>query len=93
MKLQGLEITDHTELRLKQRFGMTYQDVLKVQKYFKKGNCNCRHRVVRNKLVRYANQSALYNEGLNMLLMVDTYNDTIVNVLYLDGRNGYDFQR
>ena len=93
MKLQGLQITTHTELRLQQRFGMTYEEVLKVQRYFKKGNTGCRHRVVRNKLVRYANQSALYNEGLNMLLMVDDYNNTICNVLYWDGRNGYDFQR
>jgi len=85
--------TYHAEQRLKERFGLSFEDVMKVKQYFKCGNKDCRHKVVRNKIASYNNQKAFYNEKLNILFMVDVKTKEIAGTLYLDGRDGYEFMK
>ena len=88
-----VKVDNHAEQRLKERFGLSFEDVKKVQQYFKCGNKDCRHKVVRNKIASYSNQKAFYNEKLNILFMVDVNTKQVKGTLYLDGRDGYEFMK
>jgi hypothetical protein len=90
-KLENYQFTSHAVEQLQNRFGMTTEDVMKVKQYFKKGCVSCKHNVVRKKITNYPNQVAYYNEKFNLLLMCDVRNGDVVNALYLDGKNGYDY--
>lgn len=84
-------VDDHAEDNLRNRFGMTFSQVMAVSQYFKSGSKECRHKVVRNKIASYPNQKPFYNEKLNMLLMVDVNTKVVKGTLYLDGRDGYAY--
>jgi len=84
---------EHAKDNLRNRFNMTAEDVMKVKNYFKCGGKDCRHKVVKNKLASYPNQKPFYNEKLNMLFMVDVNTKVVKGTLYLDGSDGYAYQR
>jgi hypothetical protein len=93
LTLDNFNFSKHAIEQLQNRFGMTIEEIKSVKQYFKSGNTSCIHKVVRNKVMNYPHQVAFYNEKYNLILMADTISKDICSALYLDGREGYNYQR
>ena len=90
--LDDFNFSKHAIEQLVNRFGMTTEEILTVKQYFKKGSNDCKHSVVRKKIMNYPHQVAFYNEKYNIILMCDRITKNICSALYLDGRDGYAYQ-
>ena len=74
---------------------MSYRDASELDlSRFKIGNASCAIGVVRNKVAQgRKNFIYLFSTALNMLIPVDLITKKATTVLYLDGREGYDYKR
>jgi hypothetical protein len=83
----------HLIERFKLRFSdVNFSDLETIVKFSKKYNSSnvhqCPFDVVKNKIRNYSNQVFLVNTKFNMILVQE--NNTLKNVLYLDGTDGYN---
>ena len=88
-----LRIDEHLVERFKLRFSdvsfSELDSIVKFSKKYNKTNAHtCPFDVVKNKLRNYTEQIFLVNTKFNMVLVQE--GSTLKNVLYLDGRDGYN---
>ena len=85
------------DTHLVERFKLRFSDVsfseldtiVKFSKKYNKSNVHsCPFDVVKNKLRNYTEQIFLVNTKFNMVIVQE--GNTLKNVLYLDGRDGYN---
>jgi hypothetical protein len=91
--IDDFNFSKHAIEQLQNRFGMTVEHIVEVKQHFKKGNSDCVYSVVRKKLMNYPSQVAFYNPKFNIVLMCCTISKEVTTTLYLDGKDGYSYQR